>query len=140
MNSSTGTEGEFTMINLKEVQSLSVSLIVNLKRVEYHFGETATEKLVELLTSRSEIDFGKIPLPVEITKSLFAGQMIGKVTKDRVTLEDGSTLAWVIYQGEPSWVSSVAGPVREPKTKKSVVTVPVTPELETTISLHTLSL
>lgn len=135
------------MINLKKVQSLSVSMIVNLKRVEYHYGEVATEKLVEMISSQSDVDFGEIPLPIEIVKSLYVGQVIGKVTKDRVTLEDGSSLALVNDGTGPKWVVSVQGPVREPKVKKKVVTVQPSPEPEvetehydTSISLHSLSL
>ena len=129
-------------LNLKDIQANVVSLIVNLKRVEYHYGQEATEKLVEMICDGNMTETPDLPSIIQAT--LYAGQAIAKVTKDRVQLTDGRVFACCLNTEGLCWTQSYEAPkvVREPKTKKTVVTVTPSPEPspcdEGEVTLHAL--
>lgn len=118
-----GTEREFTMdLNLKEIQANVVSLITNLKRVEFHYGQEATEKLVKMICDGNMAETPDLDTTIQAT--LFAGANIAKVTKDRVQLVDGRVFACCLDTKGLCWTQSYEAP-KVIKVKKSVTVEPV---------------
>lgn len=116
------------MLNLKEIQATAVKCILNVKKVEHHYGEIATERFVELVCNRLNPSFepGVVRRVDDISLIISVGSRIDLVRKERVTMTDGTQYACTVSPTGPVWVQAFQGPVHVKGEKAEKVTPPAT--------------
>lgn len=101
------------MLNLKDIQATAVKCILNVKKVEHHYGDIATERFVELVFDKlnPNREVGTTADVNDISLIISVGSMVDLVRKERVTMTDGTQYACTISQTGPVWVQAFQGPV-----------------------------